>query len=912
MTCKCCCSTRIRVIRRERLFSFCCVRFVSGQAGRWAVLSIGKLGASAGQLEYYERQVAAGAEDYYAGRGEVPGVWTGAGSEALGLAGGGRVARDGFMALMRGAHPLDGSVLRRMTERSKVAAIDLTFSAPKSVSVLFAVAGGGVSEALVDAHERAVAAAVGYLEREACFTRRGHAGAERVRAEGFVAAAYRHRLSRAGDPQLHTHVVVANLTRADGRFTALDARALFEHKSAAGAVYRSVLRAEVRERLPWVAWSRVGRGLFEIDGVPAELLRHFSQRRIEIERRAAELVGAGRALSREAMQTIALATRRPKTALEGEVWRDDARARAAEHGFGVAELQALITRPTAPHRRPVRSEVVCRLSGPDGLTGSHNTFARRHALAELAGEFVDGLGLRDLERATDGYLADASVRRLTPGDDGAVVFTTEGLLRSERAIVGSAERRREEPTAVVPQTILDDVLAGAGLNADQIAAVRALATGAQGVATVQALAGTGKTTMLRGIADAYARAGVTVFGAAPTARAARELRDAAGVGAGTLHALAGVLDRRGGFPRGSVLLLDEAGMAATRITARVFAHAERAGVKVIAVGDAGQLSSVEAGGWFAALTRTHPGPSLREVIRQRDPAERAALAALHDGEPERYVEHKAEAITLHASERDATAAVTDEWARLRAEHGPAGVVMIARDNATREQLNSTARARLRADGLLADAGVRIGGRDWTVGDRVIARRNDRRLDIDNGTTATITALAVDGRGVAVRTDAGNERVLDRGYVRDHLEHAYAITGHSSQGATVEAAIVVGRPEEFSREWAYTVLSRARGETTLHLIADHGADIAERSEYAPAPPAREPADMLDALARAMRRGGSERLAIERPPHPDTTGSLAHHLDPHPWPAQQLEPGSAARHSPRPARRPGAGHDLDIGR
>jgi hypothetical protein len=106
-----------------------------------------------------------------------------------------------------------------------------------------------------------------------------------------------------------------------------------------------------------------------------------------------------------------------------------------------------------------------------------------------------------------------------------------------------------------------------------------------------------------------------------------ELRDGAGVDAGTLHALAGVLDRRGGFPRGSVLLLDEAGMAAARITARVFEHAERAGVKVIAVGDAGQLSSVEAGGWFAALTRSRPGPSLREVIRQRDPAERAALAA---------------------------------------------------------------------------------------------------------------------------------------------------------------------------------------------------------------------------------------------------------------------------------------------
>lgn len=341
------------------------------------MLSIGKLGASAGQLEYYERQVAAGAEEYYAGRGEVSGVWIGAGAVALGLELGGRVSRDGFMALMAGAHPVDGSVLRRMTERSKVAAIDLTFSAPKSVSVLFALAGGGVSEALCDAHERAVAAAVGYLEREACFTRRGHAGAERVRGEGFVAAAYRHRLSRAGDPQLHTHVVVANLTRADGRFTALDARALFEHKSAAGAVYRSVLRAEVRGRLPWVSWSRVGRGLFEIDGVPAGVLRHFSQRRVEIEQRAAELVGAGRALSREAMQTIVLATRRAKpTALEGEVWRDDARARAAEHGFGPAQLRALLARPRKGPTRPRRSVVVRRLSGPEGLTGSHNTFAR--------------------------------------------------------------------------------------------------------------------------------------------------------------------------------------------------------------------------------------------------------------------------------------------------------------------------------------------------------------------------------------------------------------------------------------------------------------------------------------------------------------------------------------------------------
>jgi conjugative relaxase-like TrwC/TraI family protein len=164
---------------------------------------------------------------------------------------------------------------------------------------------------------------------------------------------------------LHTHVVVANLTRADARFTALDARGLFEHKSAAGAVYRAALRAEVRERLPWVSWTRLGRGLFEIDGVPAGVLRHFSQRRVEIEQRAGELVPAGGSLSRDAMQTIALATRRPKTpTIEGDRWRED--ARAVEHGFGPAELRALIAHPPVAASRPTLRAVVARLSGRTG------------------------------------------------------------------------------------------------------------------------------------------------------------------------------------------------------------------------------------------------------------------------------------------------------------------------------------------------------------------------------------------------------------------------------------------------------------------------------------------------------------------------------------------------------------------
>jgi conjugative relaxase-like TrwC/TraI family protein len=157
--------------------------------GAPAVLTIGKLGTSRGSLEYYDVQVAAGAEDYYAGRGESPGQWRGAGVRALGLTPGRQLTRAEFLALMGGLNPLDGSTLRPMGARSTVAGFDLTFSAPKSVSVLFAIDDETVASGLLAAHERAVGVALAYLEREACWTRRGRNGVERLRGEGFVAAA---------------------------------------------------------------------------------------------------------------------------------------------------------------------------------------------------------------------------------------------------------------------------------------------------------------------------------------------------------------------------------------------------------------------------------------------------------------------------------------------------------------------------------------------------------------------------------------------------------------------------------------------------------------------------------------------------------------------------------------------------
>jgi ATP-dependent exoDNAse (exonuclease V) alpha subunit len=279
--------------------------------------------------------------------------------------------------------------------------------------------------------------------------------------------------------------------------------------------------------------------------------------------------------------------------------------------------------------------------------------ARRHALAELAGEFQQGAGIWQIEPPTNGYLGHASVVAL--GElDGERRFTTRDLLRCEAAIVEGARRRVGERSGLVHPRLPDLVLADVRepLSGEQAAAARALATDGHGVSVLQALAGTGKTRILGALTRIYAAAGYRVIGVAPTGRAARELGAAAGVVAFTIHRLVSELDECGRFAPRTVVLFDEAGTAPTRPSAALLSLAESAGVKVIVAGDGGQLPSVAAGGWFAAVAQALGGPELRQVMRQRDPAEREALEARHDGDPEPYLAMAREAGTLSVHERE--------------------------------------------------------------------------------------------------------------------------------------------------------------------------------------------------------------------------------------------------------------------
>src|SRR5215203_6162628 len=266
------------------------------------VLSIAKL--TPGQEGYYERSVAAGLDDYYAGRGESPGVWTGRGAQELELEG---LVHEGELGrLIRGLHPHTEKQLRthpksrvitieridpltdeRSIETKKlapVAGFDLVFSPPKSVSLLHALGDEETRRAVNEAHLSAWQAALAYLEDEACVTRRGRNGVYREHAGGFVAAAYQHRTSRAQDPHLHTHVIVANMakTPSDGKWRALDGEPILRsYRLAAGYLYQAHLRAELTRNLG-VEWSGPRKGMAELRHVPNAVVREFSTRRAQV------------------------------------------------------------------------------------------------------------------------------------------------------------------------------------------------------------------------------------------------------------------------------------------------------------------------------------------------------------------------------------------------------------------------------------------------------------------------------------------------------------------------------------------------------------------------------------------------------------------------------------------------------
>jgi conjugative relaxase-like TrwC/TraI family protein len=776
------------------------------------VLSIGKVGGGQGDPRYYIDNVAAGKDDYYIGHGETQGRWEGRGAESRGLTGG--VDDEQFLSLL--TEP-STTAARPKT----VLAYDLTFSAPKSVSVVYGIGDRTVSPVVRAAHDEAVREALGYLERHATWTRRGANGRHLLRGDGLTVAAFRHRTSRAGDPQLHTHAVVANTTIAEGRETALDGRALYAHQRTAGFLYQAALRKHLTETLG-VEWEPVRNGAAEISGIDDQVLKHFSRRRQEIRERLGQLG----ARSARAAEVAALETRRAKDYnVPADRLRQEWRARAAELGLDRRVLDLVLNRRTpGPALQPDLRAVAEDLGAPGGVTEQASTFDRRDVLRDWAEAHREGASVERLEALADRWLASPQAVQLerdgTRSQLGGVRYSTPEMLAVEDRVLTDAARRQDAGVAQLDAGRVEDLLATRGDIADEQAAMaRSLTISGDGVQVIRAAAGTGKTRGLAAARDAWEADGVRVFGCALAARAAVEMETLAGIDSTTIARLLVDIDQGNGLASGSVLVVDEAGMVGSRTIDRLAQHAADTESKLVLVGDDRQLPEIDAGGAFRRLARDLGAIELHEVHRQAEAWDREALAHLRQGEVQAwsaaYRDHGRLVARPTADELRATL-VEDWWEAARPEAGDP--VMIAHRRSDVADLNALARGRMARDGRLGQEALMTDRRAFAVGDRVIARRNDRRTGVVNGTRGEVVGVDMDARSVAVRVADGTERTLSSAYLDEGwLDHAYALTAHAAQGATVDRSFVLGS-DELYREWGYTALSRHRDQARFYVVS----------------------------------------------------------------------------------------------
>ena len=823
------------------------------------MLSIGRLSGKTRTGRYYVDRVAKGQEDYYVGAGEADGEWVGLGAGLIGL--NGKVDGDDLRTLLDGRAPRSETKLRNAPGPDAVTGFDLTFSAPKSVSVLYAVGDDDVSRTVREGHDAAVRAALRHLEQEACRARRGRGGLTRVRGDGFIAGLFRHRTSRAGDPQLHTHAVIANSTRAAGRWSTLDSRSLYREGRTAGYLYQAALRAELTERLG-VEWGPVHRGSAEIVGVPKSVTRHFSRRRREI---VARLTERGER-SAAAARTAALDTRKSKDyGVPVDRLRAEWQARAAEHGLdrnGVRRLLGLARRDVAKQELEV---AVGEIAGPHGICREYSAFDRRAALRWWAEAHRQGAQPEAIRAVADGWLASPDAVPLGNPDwqqagerDSEQWYATPEMLAVERRLVESAVARRAEGVAVVAREHVDRALADRGTIAgEQVAMVRSLVGSGDGVEVVRAAAGTGKTFALDGARAAWEAEGVRVYGCALSARAAAELHDQTGIDATTIAQLRIDLDRGHGLPANGVLVVDEAGMVGSRQLAELAEHAAAYRTKLVLVGDDRQLPELEAGGAFAGLADRLDALELHEVRRQRNEWDREALSALRAGDVTSWVEAYRDRgrIVARPTARQVRHDLVRDWWRAARAGGVEGALMLAHRRADVRDLNERARALMHADGRLGDEELEAADRRFASGDRVVTTHNDRRLRVANGWRGTVREIHAQEHAVRVALDNGRSVVLDAGYLDNgHLDHGYAATAHKAQGATVDSVFVLGS-EDLYREWGYTALTRHRDAARFYVVCPVPAEP-------PLPGLEpEPDPLDDRLTRTLGESRAKTFAID---------------------------------------------------
>ena len=769
--------------------------------------------------------------------------------------------------IIEGRWMIDQAELERFigqrTEPKIVMGYDVTWSVPKSVSMLYA-AGDDVLRGHIDgAIETAVQTGMTYLENEGFHVR---ARRGRSRAREMIAASYRHTTNRALEPQLHEHVVIANIaTSPTGIVRAVDARGLFAHATPAGYLAAAQLRHDLRQL--GIAWGPVHKGLADIAGVDRDQIMALSSRRQDVLSLSAELGY----LTPQARQTAALATRPGK---DTSVDREELFARWQELlsivGIDSQRIAELTSHdPTRPLWSPLDTDKLFQhLSGSRGVTEQNAIFDRRHVIEAIATYAIDRLPAVEILDLADQWLSTEAVveldvgdgaRRDTIGTGAAQVsltpderrYTTPEMLDIETRVVDWHRQGIRSGYALVHPANVEAAITNNALElgVDQADLVRAFTTSGDQFQAAKGLAGSGKTTALCAASQAWKEAGYSVIGAAPFGEAARQLEAETGIAARTLESLLHRVELAGD-PRqvigsSTVIIIDEASTIGNRQLDRLYRAANETGATIRTIGDPGQHQSVEAGGLWAHLANrfNERTPVLATNRRQtgKDMAEvRLALDEYRTGLIAAAIERldQDNRIVVAESWDDLLDQMAADWYIDHQRHQAGqtiGSQMIADRNIDRRALNRRAQTWLRDDGTLTHP-TRIGDDTFHVGDRVVAQRPDKtltgpdngRAHVLNGSIGTVIGFRGDPehRGLVVDFDHLGRIEVPHDYIATEtspgrgggLTPAYAVTSYKAEGQTYDAARGLAAPGAVNTEGVYVALTRGRNDLRAYSIA----------------------------------------------------------------------------------------------
>jgi conjugative relaxase-like TrwC/TraI family protein len=902
------------------------------------VLTVAKVTASAagGYAQYLEgRSQAPEAGDYYLSeqgeRVEAPGRWIlgEQGAVALGVDAGRVVAAEDFRAVMSVRHPETGEALRRVGGNGEaVCAIDATFSAPKSVSVVWALASPELRAEIESCQERAVDRAVAYATAQVEMTRRrlDQKTVVRERASEVVASSWRHTTARAvagraPDPQLHSHTLIHGAIRSDGELVAVDSRSWFVHQREIDAAYLSEL-AQGMERLGFAVERETGRRAryFELAGVPEGLRERFSgrhaqvhaaiQKRLDVKTTALEKTlkagGTDAAIAAEQLEVL----ERSGRLLPGEERSVAMQSRASKDAVlaTAGDLDRSWWQDAQPFAFDARTVEQLRHAGREIAPATAEELDARvlERLTEFEAVFTDrdvraaalvaGVGL-DLDQALE------SVDRLT--EQGELValadgrFTTRGHRAMEARTVARARAVAAGTAAPISLeevereiAVLDAGLREQGfeLAGEQARAIR-VACGSGQLSVIEGQAGTGKSTALTAIARAHEQAGQRIVVTSTAALAAERLADElneAGVDAEGFSTVA--LARQiqsGSLPMGPAVTVihDEAALASTREHDQLLSAVEKSGARLILVGDPRQSRAVGASGLWERIehaAQDHDAyVQLERIVRARDPADRRDQALWRSGQHERALAgYAARGRLVLDEDRQQIEDRALEAAQADREAGRRTLVVAQTSNEHLDALNARAQAIRAQAGELGEPEIPLAARPYGLrsGDEVQIRHPVAHPDlgrVSNGTAGQVLDVAQDGQEARLRLSDGREAVfprelLDAAQTRlSYVQHPFP-----AQGVTVDSGhVIVG--EHATAEGSYVALTRARMSTHLYATPDR--------ELAP-----------DAGREAVVAALAERMGRTEPEMPSIALPLAHE--------QRVEAEHARETRPRPSPPP----------